>query len=42
MEVNISANDVEAYHRTGKTGGKKSEKIVHFVIRKHCQKALLN
>lgn len=42
IEVNISANDVEACHGTGKTGGKKSEKIVHFVIRKHCQKALLN
>ena len=43
IEVNISANDVEACHRIGKPDRNKSKKtIVHFLNRKHCKKALLN
>ena len=41
--VNVSPNDVEACHRTGKPDRNKSKKtIVCFLNRKHCKKALLN
>ena len=43
IEVNVSPNDVEAYHRIGKPDSNKSKKtIVRFLNRKHCKKALLN
>ena len=43
IEVNVSANDVEACHRTGKPDRNNSKKtIVCFLNRKHCKTALLN
>ena len=43
IEVNVSPNDVEAYHRIGKPNSNKSKKtIVRSLSRKHCKKALLN
>ena len=43
IEGNVSPNDVEACHRTGKPDGNKSKKtMVHFLNWRHCKKALLN
>ena len=42
VEINISPNDVEAYHKIGKPDINKSKNtIVRFLNRKHCKKALL-
>ena len=43
IEVNVSINDVEAWHRMGKPYRNKSKKTkVLFLNRKHFKKALLN
>ena len=44
IEVNVSADDVEACYKIGRPDRNKSKKIiiVRFLNRKHCKKALLN
>ena len=43
IEVQVTANDIEACHRIGQSNKNKSKKtIIPFVNRKHCRKTLEN
>ena len=40
--VHVTADDIEACHRIGKSYGNSKKTVVHFINRKHCKCALVN